>query len=115
MAFRSVRVAVSVIARQEALQGVDRIVIGACAGLDDGHSGGGVGNEDVAQPVATTGAELPHRVGQIHCRPLRGVDVEHLRVRLVRVRVAAKIDASVYFGSPSGYCCRTNRSPWRKK
>jgi hypothetical protein len=37
MARLTVGVAVAVVARQQPFQGVDQVVIGACAGLDDGH------------------------------------------------------------------------------
>ena len=57
---RSVRVPVAVVARQQSLQGVDEVVVGTRAGLDDRHPGGRVRDEDIAQPVAPREAERAH-------------------------------------------------------
>ena len=54
---RAVRVPVAVVAGQEALQRVEQVALGAGAGLHEGDAGGGVGHEDVDQPVAQPGAE----------------------------------------------------------
>ena len=60
VARRAVRVAVTVVARKQAFERVDEVVVGARAGLDDRHPRGRVRHEDVAQAVAVGGAELPH-------------------------------------------------------
>ena len=60
VAGRAVRVAVAVVARQQPLERVDEVVVGAGAGLDDGDARGRVRREHVDQPVAARAAERAH-------------------------------------------------------
>ena len=65
VAWRAVRVAVAVVARQQPFQRVDEVVVGPRAGLDDRDARRGVRHEHVAQAVLVGGAELPHPLGEV--------------------------------------------------
>ena len=60
--------AVAVVAREQAVECVDEVVVGACAGFDDGNARGGMGREHVAEPVATPRAERADLIGEIDQR-----------------------------------------------
>ena len=55
---RAVRVPITIVARKQAFQRVDEVVVGSCAGLDDRHPGGRMRDEDVAETVAVVCKKL---------------------------------------------------------
>jgi hypothetical protein len=86
---RTVRMAVAIVARQQALERVDEVVVAACPGFDDRDSGGGVWDENVAETVAVGCAEVTHIVGEIDDAATRGVNVEDCRIHHSTLRIAA--------------------------
>lgn len=78
VAGRAVGVAVPVISRQQTLQGVQQIVVGAGPGFDDGKPSRRVWNEDVAQTVAPLGAEPGDLGGEIYETSAAGIDGEYV-------------------------------------
>ena len=70
----AVAVAVAVVTRQQPLEGVDEVGLGPRSGLHQGHPGGGVRDEDRAQPVAAARAERLDVVGQVDDLTPRRVD-----------------------------------------
>ena len=116
MARRTVRVAVAVVARQQSFEGVDEVVVAACAGLDDRDAGGGVRDEHVAQAVAVRRAERAHLVGEIDDASTRGVDVENggihdfQPVRFAPIaRLGAEEEPDQRTGGATGALPRTQR------
>ena len=100
VAGRAVGVAVAIVARQQAFERVDEVVIGPGAGLDDRDTGGGVRHEHVAQAVLVAAAEGAHRVGEVDDAAPGGVDIEYIGVH-VRQPSANGDDASGLFAGAS--------------
>ena len=81
--------AVPVVAREQAIERVDEVVVGACPGLDDGDARGGVRREHVAETVAAPGTECTELVGEIDDPVARRVDIEDHRVHSPRAYARA--------------------------
>jgi len=73
---RSVLMVVALGARQEAVERVDQVGLRTGAELHQPHARRGVRREDREQPVAHTGAERKHRLGDVRHAPSGAVDVD---------------------------------------
>lgn len=72
----AVVVEVAVVAGEQPLERGHEIVLRAAGGLHEGHARGGVGREDVDEPVASSATEGAHLVGDVDDLPIGGVDLD---------------------------------------
>jgi heme-degrading monooxygenase HmoA len=86
---RTVRMAIAIVARQQAFERVDEVAVTACAGLDDRDPGRRVRDEHVAQPIAMRRAEFTHIVSQVDDTATSGIDVEDNGIHDSSLRNAA--------------------------
>lgn len=77
MPLGTVAVTVAIVPRKQPFEQLHEVGLGSGAGLHDGEAGGGVGREDVEQPVTTTLTEPGDLVGQVDHLAPGGVDGEH--------------------------------------
>ena len=114
-------VAVPIVAREQPLERVEQVVVGAGPRLDERNTGGGVRHEHVAQagpsPRAALSAERPDGVGEVDDAAPGGVDIKQVGVHDASVRAAGRplpgvIRRSIVRGepvAPPGRCPVTRR------